>query len=219
MYHYVTDKEYLKQTYSICADIVNQLVQELKHYEIDAYMATVGSKKRGLITQNEKESIDYDFNLFIENADAFRADELKRRVMDAFNEVLNRNDWGDCQDSTSALTTEQRVLKKGNKTPFSIDVAIVKEDAWGTLHRLKHNKTGIVALDQWYWNMAPNSQKLWDMEDYLKPAYWQLVRDAYLDKKNMYLTRNDHDHPSFVCYIEAVNEVYAQVRRQNGIWF
>lgn len=37
MYHYVTDKEYLKQTYSICADIVNQLVQELKHYEIDAY--------------------------------------------------------------------------------------------------------------------------------------------------------------------------------------
>ena len=219
MYHYVTDKEYLKQTYSICADIVNQLVQELKHYEIDAYMATVGSKKRGLITQNEKESIDHDFNLFIENADAFRADELKRRVMDAFNEVLNRNDWGDCQDSTSALTTEQRVLKKGNKTPFSIDVAIVKEDAWGTLHRLKHNKTGIVALDQWYWNMAPNSQKLWDMEDYLKPAYWQLVRDAYLDKKNMYLTRNDHDHPSFVCYIEAVNEVYAQVRRQNGIWF
>lgn len=219
MYHYVTDKEYLKQTYSICADIVNQLVQELKHYEIDAYMATVGSKKRGLITQNEKEPIDYDFNLFIENADAFRADELKRRVMDAFNEVLNRNDWGDCQDSTSALTTEQRVLKKGNKTPFSIDVAIVKEDAWGTLHRLKHNKTGIVALDQWYWNMAPNSQKLWDMEDYLKPAYWQLVRDAYLDKKNMYLTRNDHDHPSFVCYIEAVNEVYAQVRRQNGIWF
>ena len=219
MYHYVTDKEYLKQTYSICADIVNQLVQELKHYEIDAYMATVGSKKRGLITQNEKESIDYDFNLFIENADAFRADELKRRVMDAFNEVLNRNDWGDCQDSTSALTTEQRVLKKGNKTPFSIDVAIVKEDAWGTLHRLKHNKTGIVALDQWYWNMAPNSQKLWDMEDYLKPAYWQLVRDAYLDKKNMYLTRHDHDHPSFVCYIDAVNEVYAQVRRQNGIWF
>lgn len=219
MYHYVTDKEYLKQTYSICADIVNQLVQELKHYEIDAYMATVGSKKRGLITQNEKEPIDYDFNLFIENADAFRADELKRRVMDAFNEVLNRNDWGDCQDSTSALTTEQRVLKKGNKTPFSIDVAIVKKDAWGTLHRLKHNKTGIVALDQWYWNMAPNSQKLWDMEDYLKPAYWQLVRDAYLDKKNMYLTRNDHDHPSFVCYIEAVNEVYAQVRRQNGIWF
>ena len=219
MYHYVTDKEYLKQTYSICADIVNQLVQELKHYEIEAWMATVGSKKRGLVTQNEKEPIDYDFNLFIENADAFRADELKRRVMDAFNEVLNRNDWGDCQDSTSALTTEQRVLKKGNETPFSVGVAIVKEDAWGTLHRLKHNKTGIVALDQWYWNMAPNSQKLWDMEDYLKPAYWQLVRDAYLDKKNMYLTRNDHDHPSFVCYIEAVNEVYAQVRRQNGIWF
>lgn len=67
--------------------------------------------------------------------------------------------------------------------------------------------------------MAPNSQKLWDMEDYLKPKYWHKVKDAYLNKKNMYLTRNDYDHPSFVCYIEAVNEVYAQVRRQNYFGF
>ena len=219
MYHYVTDKDYLKQSYSICADIVNQLVQELKHYDVEAEMTTVGSKRRGLITQNEKEPIDYDFNLFIGNAEIFNGDELKNRVMAAFNKVLSRNGWGDCQDSTSALTTEQRVLKKGNKTPFSIDVAIVKEDAWGNLHRLIHRKTGFVAYDQWYWNMAPNSKNLHDMEDYLKPDYWQLVRDAYLDKKNMYLTRNDHDHPSFICYIEALYEVYTQVRRQNGYWY
>ena len=219
MYHYVTDKEYLKQTYHICADIVNQLVQELKHYEIEAWMATVGRKRRGLVTQNEKEPIDYDVNLFIDNADSFRADELKRMVMEAFNEVLNRNGLDDCQDSTSVLSTGQIVLTKGNKTPFSIDVAIVKEDAWGNLHRLIHRKTGIVSYDQWYWNMAPNSQKLWDMEEYLKPKYWHKVKDAYLNKKNMYLTRNDYDHPSFVCSIEAVNEVYAQVRRQNYVGF
>ena len=50
MYRYVTDKEYLKQTYSICADIVNQLVQNLKKYGIKSRMSAVGSKKRGLIT-------------------------------------------------------------------------------------------------------------------------------------------------------------------------
>ena len=26
--------------------------------------------------------------------------------------------------------------------------------------------------------------------------------------KNMYLVRNDYNHPSFICYIEAVNNVY-----------
>ena len=55
MYQYVTDKEFLKKSYSMCADLVNQLVQELKSYGIQAKMSTVGSKKRGLITQIGRE--------------------------------------------------------------------------------------------------------------------------------------------------------------------
>lgn len=212
MYHYVTDKEFLKQSYSICADIVNQLVQHLKHYDIDAAMVTVGSKKRGLITQNGNQSIDYDFNLIIHNANKFRhAKDLKDTVMVAFNEVLSDNGWKNCQDSTSAITTKQQVLKKGNKTPFKIDLCIIKIDSMGRWHRLIHRKTGNIALDQHYWNIAPYSEQLQDMEKYLKPNYWPMVRKRYLEKKNMYLTRNE-DHPSFICYIEALNEVYNQVQ-------
>ena len=37
---------------------MNQLVQNLKHYGVDASMNVVGSKKRNMITQNEKEDID-----------------------------------------------------------------------------------------------------------------------------------------------------------------
>lgn len=37
---------------------------------------------------------------------------------------------------------------------------------------------------------------------------WNNVRNAYLNKKNMYLKRRDYNHSSFNCYIEAVNEVY-----------
>ena len=84
---------------------------------------------------------------------------------------------------------------------------------YGQLHRLIHRKTGNTWYDQYYWNMVPNSRDLWDKEDYLKPDYWKYVRETYLDKKNMYLSRNDYEHPSFVCYIEAVNEVYEKARR------
>ena len=45
-----------------------------------------------------------------------------------------------------------------------------------------------------------------------KAGKWLAVRERYLDKKNYYLRRNDYDHPSFVCYIEAVNEIYQTLR-------
>lgn len=215
MYHWVEDKEFLKRSYSLCADIVNQLVHNLKKYGIDASMNVVGSKKRNMITQNEKEDIDFDFNLLIENADDFHDVKiLKQRIQMAFNEVLSDNEMEDCEDSTSALTTKPIHFTKGNRTDFYIDVCIVKMDRNGQLHRLIHDKTGNTWFDRWYWNMVPNSQKLWDKEDELKPDYWKHVRQAYIDKKNMYLQRSyDHSHPSFVCYIEAVNEIYEKVRR------
>lgn len=37
---------------------------------------------------------------------------------------------------------------------------------------------------------------------------WNEVRETYLKKNNMYLIGNDYNHPSFNCYIEAINEVY-----------
>ena len=47
------------------------------------------------------------------------------------------------------------------------------------------------------------------LREYIKEkGKWQLVRSQYLDIKNRYLRQNDHDHPSFICYIEAVNNVY-----------
>mgnify|MGYP003424740232 CR=1 FL=1 len=42
---------------------------------------------------------------------------------------------------------------------------------------------------------------------------WLEVRKIYLEKKNMYLRRNDHNHPSFIVYIETINEVYGKYFR------
>ena len=107
MYHWVEDRDFLKRAYGVCADLVNQLVQNLKNYGIEARMNVVGSKKRNMSTQNAKEPIDFDFNLLIVNsADYSNGRVLKEDVRKAFNEVLSNNGWGDCDDSTSALTTE-----------------------------------------------------------------------------------------------------------------
>lgn len=214
MYHWVTDKEYLKRAYSECSDIVNQLVQNLSNYGIKAKMNVVGSKSRNMITQYEKEPIDFDFNVTILSANNINdCRTIKENARKAFNEVLNANGWSDCEDSTSSLTTERRHFTKGNKTEFSIDVCLVrmKDDSW---YRLIHKKTGYSYMDSYMWEMGPNSKAMDDKVKYLKENTdaWIKVREAYLEKKNMYLTRNDYNHSSFICYIEAVNEIYYQYK-------
>ena len=212
MYHFIEDKEFLKSMRSECSDIINQLVQFING-ESTLYVEAnlVGSGAKHLETQNNNEPVDLDFNLVIldtNGVDIRDARTIKEYVRKSFNTVLKRNGWKDCHDSTSALSTGQRVFKTGNKTPFSIDLAIICEgsDSW---YRLIHEKTGNTNLDRYYWVPGPDSKNLLSRVDWVKDNnLWNDVRDAYLEKKNMYLKRRDTDHPSFICYVEAVNEVY-----------
>lgn len=111
-------------------------------------------------------------------------------------------------DSTSVLTTEKRHFTKGNHTEFSIDLAIVFNDRNGC-HRLIHEKTGFTAWDRYYWNLVPNSRNLFDKVAAIKDEHlWDEVIDEYLEKKNMYLRRQDYNHPSFNVYVETVNQVF-----------
>ena len=76
--------------------------------------------------------------------------------------------------------------------------------------RLIHNKNAYaLGWDQYTWNEVPNSHQVKNKADKLKKkGVWQEVRGKYLEKKNMYLSWQDHNHPSFVVYVEAVNEIY-----------
>ena len=212
MYHWIKDKEFESKLRSCCANIVNQLVQRINNDDkmfVKAYL--VGSGAKNMITQNANEAVDLDYNLCVLETYAFDANDgrrIKSYIQEQFNAVLKKNDWGDSRDSTSALTTEKRYFTKGNPTDFSIDLAIVQErnNCW---YRLIHRKTGYVQFDEWYWNEAPHSHGLSQRVKTLKQNnLWLEVRETYLDKKNMYLSRQDHAHPSFIAYIEAVNEVY-----------
>ena len=215
MYHWIEDKDFLNRMKSLCSDIVNQLVQAINSdglMEVKQHL--VGSGAKNLITQNANEPIDLDYNLeIIDSGDTNINDgrTIKNYVQEVFDSVLIKAGWNPCQDSTSALTTDQRYFKKGNRTPFSIDICIIRVDRNGSWYRLIHQKTGIVQMDQYYWNEAPQSRGLTDRVEWLKDNdCWLEVRDAYLEKKNMYLTWNDRNHHSFNIYIEAVNEIYGK---------
>ncbi len=196
-------------------------MQDLCHclkedYDIGASFFLVGSGARNLIVQNGSLPIDLDYNLEIlrcEDFDDLRA--IKESARKSFNKVLHKYAWGDCEDSTSSLTTEKRSFIKGNTTAFSMDVCIVCRDTKEYFHRLIHEKTGVTYLDKYYWNEASHSARIQEKAKYVKKmGEWQFVRTQYLNVKNRYLRQNDHNHPSFICYIEAVNNVYNSIKRK-----
>ena len=213
MYQYVS-RDALSGVRSCCSDLINQLKQRINNdgeLKVTAYL--VGSGARNMVTQNANEPIDLDYNLEILSPHfpgwEWDGRRIKEYIKEQFNEVLYRNGWPDCEDSTSALTTKKRLLK-GAPFRFSIDLAILRQDSLGYYHRLIHAKTGSTDRDQWYWNQVPYSQGLDKRIEQLKDCHlWNEVRDAYLDKKDLYLSRQEQKrHPSFNVYIEAVNQVH-----------
>ena len=215
MYHWIEDKAFLGRMKGLCGDLVNQLAQAInREGQLEVKQHLVGSGAKNLITQNENMPIDLDYNLEIFRSEGVNINDgrwVKEYVRQIFDDVLKRTGWGPCDDSTSALTTKLHHFPDGNQTLFSIDLCITREDEYGRKLRLIHNKTGIVQWDSWIWNEAPHAEGLDNRVEWLKDNdCWLELREVYLEKKNMYLSRNDHDHPSFIVYIEAVNEVYSK---------
>ena len=163
MYHEISDKQFLSSMKELCFRMMNELKMSIyNNTPIEVEMELVGSGAKNLILQNAKEPIDLDFNANIvgwEESVNIRKDarEIKECVRKEFNRILKKFGLEDCQDSTSALTTNLIHFTKGNKTEFSIDLAIVYEDDYGRWNRLIHEKTGNAAYDRWYWNEIPNS--------------------------------------------------------------
>ena len=229
MYNYVTNKQLISSMRSCCGDMMQDLCHTLKEeYDIGAEFTLVGSGARNLILQNANEPIDLDYNLKIVRSDDWNGKYIKECVRKAFNIVLRKYGWEDCEDSKSSLTTKKHYFPRISDTEFSMDVCIVREDKDGNFYRLIHKKTGYTNVNniayaasiysglitrrpdnEYYWNIAPNSRDIKYKVDYIKSnGKWELVREQYKNIKNRYLTQNDYNHPSFICYIEAVNNVY-----------
>lgn len=214
MYHDLDDKKFLHRMRALSGKIMQEFCHILKEeYDIGANFYLVGSGARNLILQNESEPVDLDYNLEIVRCkDIKDGRTIKKSAKEAFNKALNNYGWSDCNDSTSSLTTKKMQFKQGNPTEFSIDVCIVTKDESGNLYRLIHDKTGWVSLDRYYLNKALDTKNIRNKAEYIKAnGKWELVRNQYKDIKNRYLHYNDHNHPSFICYIEAVNNVYNEI--------
>ena len=185
MYHYVEDKEFLKRAQRVCSNLVAELEEELREEGINSQFFLIGSGAKNMVTQNEEESIDFDYNLNILSCDEENCKAIKETVRKAFNKVLRENGILDCEDSTSSLTTKKFCLRGDENIEISIDVGIVTKDNEGNLFRLKHEKALKSNQDKYYWNKGPNLDKCKEKSLAIKsiPGWWDSVRERYLELK------------------------------------
>lgn len=177
-----------------------------------SFLSLVGSGAKNLITRNGNGPYDLDYNLVVIKADERYWKDLrllKDTVRNALNKAERKDFFSDAMDSRSCLTT----LLHFNDSPnveFSFDVAILTKNRNGDYMRLIHNKNAFCfGYDQYTWNEVPKSHDVKEKADAIKAeGLWQEVRDRYVGLKNMYLSRQDNTHPSFIVYVEAVNEIY-----------
>ena len=81
--------------------------------DISAEVTLVGSGARNLILQNANEPIDLDYNLEIVRINNWdKCKDIKECVRKAFNIVLRKHGWRDCEDSKSSLTTKNIIFQE-----------------------------------------------------------------------------------------------------------
>lgn len=197
-----------------CAKVLTQVRDTLRdEKDIITQFTLVGSGARNMVTRNGDGPFDLDYNLEIITApDEYWIDlrKLKDTVRVLLDKVSGLQCFTESQNSTVALTALLH-FKDEPQVEFSFDVAIVARNRDGSLCRLVNNKhclfNGIQG--QYTWNEVPNSHNVKEKADRIKQSgKWLEVRKRYVDLKNLYLPRQDRDHPSFIVYIEAVNQVF-----------
>lgn len=196
-----------------CSITMKKVCSKLKEKGISSQFTLVGSGARNMVTRNGNGSYDLDYNLEIIKApNKYWKDlrYLKDTVRILLNEAAGLQCFSDSKDSTSCLTTILH-FKNEPTVEFKFDVAIVAKNPNGTLCRLIHNKNAWgYGMDQYVWNEIPDSHDVTLKAKCIKAkGLWLDVRIQYVRLKEMYLSRWwDKDHPSFIVYIEAVNNIY-----------
>ena len=208
MYKYVAKGE-VAEYRAYCQDVMNRLKMKLeKECGIKAYVTLIGSGAHNMVTRDGEGSFDLDYNLVLTTIPQKyekAPEQLKNLIRETLDNLINRK-FSHGKGSTSSITY-LAYSEDGKKVVFSFDVALIWER--GSQYKLVHDKENNLFI----WNQIRDSKDLERKISQIKnKKRWCDVRLRYLKMKNEYLSQQDKSHPSFVVYIEAVNQVYNSIK-------
>lgn len=174
----------------------------------------IGSGGKHLVTYNEGQPFDLDYNIIIQKDKHSLHDKpaiIKEKFIEAFKAVFsetityfNVDEYFKINNSTSVITL--KYISNG-MLEFSFDVAIMQENENGYLEKIIFDKKNNVFI----WNKVKQSDNLYDKAVQVKQNYdWNKVRNRYLKLKNKSLSNQD-DTKSFSIFVQVINEFYNKI--------
>lgn len=174
----------------------------------------IGSGGKHLVTYNEGQPFDLDYNIIIQKDKHSLHDKpaiIKEKFIEAFKAVFsktitgfNADEYFKINNSTSVITI--KYINYGS-LEFSFDVAIMQENENGYLEKIIFDKKNNVFI----WNKVKQSDNLYDKAVQVKQNYdWNKVRNRYLELKNKSLSNQD-DTKSFSIFVQVINEFYNKI--------
>lgn len=208
-FQYVTKKEAAPEKKNII-EMINE-VQDIVRDKFTFQYMFVGSCKNNMITQDIKSNIGYDFDIDIEvndDDDEYKAWELRKILINAFNSIASKHGYGYCQESTRVFTMKS-IDYKNSKIHHSCDFAIINtcDDGQQYIHFYKDSNTYAWQMQGQGFEYLPGKIQ-WLKDNQL----WNDLKDYYLDKKNNNQDPNKHSRSIFA---ESVNEM-CQKNGYNG---
>lgn len=175
----------------------------------------IGSGGKHLVTYNEGQPFDLDYNIIIQKDKHSLHDKpaiIKEKFIEAFKAVFsktitgfNADEYFKINNSTSVITI--KYISYGS-LEFSFDVAIMQENENGYLEKIIFDKK----YNRYIWNQVKDSKDLNDKVLLVKQRLgWNAVRERYLDLKNDSLSNND-ETKSFSIFIQVINEFYQKLK-------
>lgn len=136
MYKFANTKE-VKLLTKWCEEILHAVQTDVREY-FTFDIRLIGSGDKKLVTQNEDESFDLDYNLILQRDKKNLLNnpkQIKDIFVSRFNKVLQPeiSDFKYASDSTSVITLK---LVQNGELHFSFDVAILVENNDGIFYRL-----------------------------------------------------------------------------------
>lgn len=188
-----------------CMEILHAVQDEVREY-FTFDIRLIGSGDKRLVTQNNDESFDLDYNIILQKDKKDLLDDprqIKELFVKIFKNVLR--DYGTnytrIDNSTSVITV--KIIQK-NKVQFSFDVAIIVEGDDGYFYRLIYDKN----TGRYIWNQVKYSANYLERFKAVKEdGNWMKFKKRYLQLKNMHLSRQD-GVKSFSIFLETLNEFY-----------
>lgn len=158
-------------------------VQNLVRQKFTFSYTFIGSTNRNMVTCDFGSNVgfDFDINLCVNDDDEqYSAEDQKKIIMDALNQIAWRYGYDRCENSTRVITIKVKD-RLNSRILYSCDIAIVHDYIGGKGEKKQQYIRFNKERQTYRWVEQPQGYNLEKKISWLKEkSLWNEVRDAYL---------------------------------------